>query len=54
MLEARFPLYQAAAQITVDTTHRDLAQVVELVLAAVKTVEAGKSWQVIPLDVCFG
>jgi shikimate kinase len=40
VLEARFPLYQAAAQITVDTTHRDVAQVVELVLAALKPEEA--------------
>jgi shikimate kinase len=40
VLEARRPLYQAAAQITVDTTHRDVAQVVELVLAAIKAEEA--------------
>lgn len=41
VLEARYPLYQAAAQITVDTMHRDIAQVVELVLAAIKVQEAG-------------
>ena len=39
MLEARAPLYQAAAQISVDTTHRSLAQVVKLVLAALKSKE---------------
>jgi shikimate kinase len=39
VLEARFPLYQAAAQITVDTTHGDVAQVVEAVLAALKAKE---------------
>ena len=41
VLEARFPLYQAAAQIKVDTTHRDVNQVVERVLAALKSEEAG-------------
>ena len=41
VLEARLHLYQAAAQITVDTTHRDVAQVVEAVLAAAKFKEAG-------------
>jgi len=39
VLEARQPLYQAAAQIIVDTTHRDLAQVVEEVLAALAPEE---------------
>lgn len=41
MLEERYPLYQAAAQITVDTTHRDVTQVVDAVLAAAKLKEAG-------------
>jgi shikimate kinase len=41
VLAQRFPLYQAAAQITVDTTHRDVDQVVEAVLAAIKGKEAG-------------
>ena len=41
VLEARAPLYQAAAQISVDTTHRSVAQVVELVLAALTSKEAG-------------
>jgi shikimate kinase len=40
VLEQRFPFYQAAAQIIVDTTHRDVDQVVELVLAAVPSEEA--------------
>ena len=40
VLEARAPLYQAAAQISVDTTHRSVAQVVKLVLAALKSKEA--------------
>ena len=35
----RAPLYQAAAQIIVDTTHDSIAQVVELVLAALKSEE---------------
>ncbi len=39
VLEKRYPLYQAAAQIIVDTTHRDIAQVVEAVLAALKFEE---------------
>jgi shikimate kinase len=39
--EARAPLYQAAAQISIDTTHRSVAQVVELVLEALKTVMPG-------------
>ncbi|MBM4300968.1 MAG: shikimate kinase [Deltaproteobacteria bacterium] len=39
VLEARAPLYQAAAQISVDTTHNSVAQVVELVLAALKSEE---------------
>jgi shikimate kinase len=39
VLEARAPLYQAAAQIIVDTTHNSVAQVVELVLAALKSEE---------------
>ena len=41
VLEKRYPLYQAAAQIIVDTTHRDIVQVVESVLAALKFEEAG-------------
>jgi shikimate kinase len=41
VLEARLPLYQAAAQIRVDTTDRDVARVVELVLAALKAQEDG-------------
>ena len=40
VLEARAPLYQAAAQISIDTTHRSVAQVVKLVLAALKSEEA--------------
>ena len=39
VLQDRSPLYEAAAQIIVDTTHRSLDQVVELVLAALKTEE---------------
>ena len=39
VLEARAPLYQAAAQIIIDTTHNSVAQVVELVLAALKSEE---------------
>jgi len=38
--EERTPLYQAAAQISIDTTHRSEAQVVNLVLAALKSEEA--------------
>jgi len=41
VLEARAPLYQAAAQISIDTTHRSVAQVVKLLLAALKSEEAG-------------
>ncbi|MDO9532560.1 MAG: shikimate kinase [Deltaproteobacteria bacterium] len=40
VLEARAPLYQAAAQISIDTTHQSVAQVVKLVLAALKSEEA--------------
>jgi shikimate kinase len=40
VLEQRFPFYQAAAQIVVDTTHRDIDQVVAEVLVALPTVEA--------------
>ena len=39
VLEERAPLYQTAAQIIVDTTHDSIAQVVELVLAALKSEE---------------
>jgi shikimate kinase len=39
VLAARKPLYEAAAQITVDTTHRNVAQVVEEVLAAIRGKE---------------
>jgi shikimate kinase len=39
VLSHRAPLYQAAAQIIVDTTHREVAQVVELVLEALKSEE---------------
>jgi shikimate kinase len=42
MLEKRYPLYQAAAQIIVDTTHRDVAQVVDLVLAALKPEDGNR------------
>jgi shikimate kinase len=38
--EKRAPLYQAAAQISIDTTHRSVAQVVKLVLQALKSEEA--------------
>ena len=41
VLEARSPLYQAAADMSVDTTHRSVFQVVELVLAALTSKEAG-------------
>jgi shikimate kinase len=41
VLEARAPLYQAAAEISVDTTHRSVAQVVKLVLEALTSKEAG-------------
>jgi shikimate kinase len=40
VLEERAPLYQAAAQISIDTTHRSVGQVVKLVLAALKSEEA--------------
>ena len=40
VLEGRAPFYQAAAQIIVDTTYRSVDQVVELVLAALKSEEA--------------
>jgi shikimate kinase len=40
VLEARAPLYQAAAHLSIDTTHNSVAQVVELVLAAVNSEEA--------------
>jgi shikimate kinase len=39
VLEARSPLYQAAAQISIDTTLLSVAQVVKLVLAALKSKE---------------
>jgi shikimate kinase len=42
VLHERAPLYQAAAQMSVDTTHRSVAQVVKLVLAALKSEEARK------------
>jgi shikimate kinase len=38
--EERSPLYQAAAQISIDTTHRSVGQVVKLVLEALKSEEA--------------
>jgi shikimate kinase len=41
VLEARAPLYQAAADMSVNTTHRSVFQVVELVLAALTSKEAG-------------
>ena len=40
VLEARAPLYQAAAQMSIDTTHNSVAQVVKLVLTALKSEEA--------------
>jgi shikimate kinase len=40
VLNYRWPLYQAAAQITVDTTHLSLSQVVDRVLAAWENQEA--------------
>ena len=40
--EERAPLYQAAAQIIIDTTHRSVPQVVKLVLEAIKSEEAKK------------
>ena len=41
VLEERAPLYQAAAEMIVDTTQRSVAQVVELVLAGLKSEEVG-------------
>jgi shikimate kinase len=41
VFKERYPLYQAAAQIAVDTAHRDVTQVVDAVLEAVKLKEAG-------------
>jgi shikimate kinase len=41
VLKTRYPLYQAAAQIIVNTTHRNIAQVVESVMAALKLKETG-------------
>jgi shikimate kinase len=38
--EARAPLYQAAAQISIDTTHQSVGQVVKLVLASLQSEEA--------------
>ncbi len=40
VLEMRAPLYQAAAQIIIDTTRRSVDQVVELVLATLNSEEA--------------
>jgi shikimate kinase len=40
VLEERAPLYQAAAQMSVDTTRRSVSQVVKLVLGALKFEEA--------------
>ncbi len=40
VLQSRWPRYQAAAQITVDTTDLSVAQVVDRVLAALKEKEA--------------
>jgi shikimate kinase len=42
VLEARAPFYQGAAQISIDTTHRSVAQVVKLVLEAFKSEEVRK------------
>ncbi len=39
VLAARKPLYEAAAQVTVDTTNLNVAQVVEEVLAAIRLKE---------------
>jgi len=41
VLKVRAPLYQAAAQMSIDTTHRSVAQVVKLVLTGLKSEEAG-------------
>ena len=40
VVEERAPLYQAAAQISIDTTHRSVGQVVKLVLTALQSEEA--------------
>jgi shikimate kinase len=40
VLGERAPLYRAAAQIIIDTTHRSVDQVVDLVLAAINSEEA--------------
>ena len=40
VLAERAPLYQAAAQMRVNTTHRSISQVVKLVLEALKSEEA--------------
>jgi shikimate kinase len=40
VLEERAPLYLAAARMSIDTTHRSVAQVVKLVLAALRSEEA--------------
>jgi shikimate kinase len=42
VLAERAPLYQAAAQMSVDTTHRSVSQVVKLVLEGLKSEEAKK------------
>jgi shikimate kinase len=42
VLRVRRPLYRAAAQITIDTTHRSPAQVAAEVLAALKGKEAAR------------
>jgi shikimate kinase len=42
VLAERAPLYQAAAQMSVDTTHRSVSQVVKLVLEALNSEEARK------------
>jgi shikimate kinase len=42
VLEARQPLYRAAAQIIIDTTRQSISQVVESILAAVKAREEEK------------
>jgi shikimate kinase len=42
VLAERAPLYQAAAQMSVDTSHRSVSQVVKLVLEALNSEEAKK------------
>jgi shikimate kinase len=42
VVEERAPLYLAAAQISIDTTHRSVGQVVKLVLEALTSKEAEK------------